>query len=402
MEDVPCAPSSSDRVSFPAPAEVQWGRRWADYVSCAMGGSSGWDDSGDMHSGLQECDCASTIDRLIQHKDMCAGPFACDADACDMQWSAVWGRGEFASSRASLDQILGGLLRGTEVPRMPPQRLREMHELLRAHVGLSAATSERLDAQVAAAVQAQRARDFRQCYKTLDAVCDAYMPHHHRGGGGGGSGNTTACFACAAQHNSTVGVNCTKDELGELCVPHQHHHYQPPCNCSVESSARQPAFACDAAGSLLVAERVHWARGQATTRRCTPAWEPHRTHPALGSGSRRLHKGSAWTERASATMAALSECCLARLWLTARSSCSEAFGRARMARRSKGRALCLRRWARTLSDGQPVCYSHVQRPPAGAFRERAGVFGQLRRAEYCEALLRMLIPLGGCVRVADA
>ena len=124
-------PSSSDRVSFPAPAEVGAGRRWADYVSCAMGGSSGWDDSGDMHSGLQECDCASTIDRLIQHKDMCAGPFACDADACDMQWSAVWGRGEFASSRASLDQILGDLLRGTEVPSMPPQRLREMHQLLR-------------------------------------------------------------------------------------------------------------------------------------------------------------------------------------------------------------------------------------------------------------------------------
>ena len=230
-------------------------------MSCAMGGSSGWDDSGDMHSGLQECDCASTIDRLIQHKDMCAGPFACDADACDMQWSAVWGRGEFASSRASLDQILGGLLRGTEVPSMPPQRLREMHQLLRAHVGLSAATSERLDAQLAAAVHAHRANDFRQCYETLDAVCDAYMPHHHHGGGGGGgSGNTTACFACAAQHNSTVGVNCTKDELGELCVPHQHHHYQPPCNCSVESSARQPPFACDTTGSLFVAERVHWAR----------------------------------------------------------------------------------------------------------------------------------------------
>ena len=31
---------------------------------------------------------------------------------------------------------------------MPPQRLREMHQLLRAHGGLSAATSERLDAQL--------------------------------------------------------------------------------------------------------------------------------------------------------------------------------------------------------------------------------------------------------------
>ena len=135
---------------------------------CA-GGSRGWDDSGNAHAGLQECDCASTIDRLIQHKDMCAGQFACDADACNDQWKNVWGASGYGDADANdrtdlpqmglrevVDTALGHLLQGAQTESDPnersddvydssglevePRQMREIHQLLRCEIPPSVTT----------------------------------------------------------------------------------------------------------------------------------------------------------------------------------------------------------------------------------------------------------------------
>ena len=188
-------------------------------------------------------------------------------------------------------------------------------------MGLSAATLSRLDGQLDQAVEQQRTRDFEHCYDALAAACGPTMPSHHTHGGGGGGGNVSACFACAAEHNATVGVNnCTTDDIGELCVPH-HHHYQPPCNCSAEVVTYATALRSDSdqLGRVTDLEFTSCTTtvwylestcrrtklraltrtvcSQATTRRCTLAWRLRLTLLASASGTRHRLRVSACTAR---------------------------------------------------------------------------------------------------------
>ena len=146
----------------------------------------------------------------------------CSADACREQWNENWGVGGHGLS-------LSGPLAQT------PQQLHEIHKLLRAHIGMTAETSARLSDELSAAyIELGRSDDFRGCWDAMHTACGDTVPHHHHGGGGGG-GNISACFTCAAKHTATVGVNCSSDEIGDICAP-QPHDWQPPCNCSAESA----------------------------------------------------------------------------------------------------------------------------------------------------------------------
>jgi hypothetical protein len=167
--------------------EQDVGHGWADYVSCAMGGD-------DQPGGKQTCSCASTIDRQIQHKDMCAGPFACDAAACDMQWQAIWQSG--GSPGTALSSLSPATRHEHQLRREARQRRVDFRHLLRSHVGLTAATAH--------ALRVEEADDAAEAADDDDAAVAAggghptrRLQHHHHWG------EMCNCSAAAASYSAT-------------------------------------------------------------------------------------------------------------------------------------------------------------------------------------------------------